>query len=343
MKYSFKNDYSEMAHPEILNALSAVGNKQFEGYGLDEYSKKAEQLIQKRLNAPNADVHFISGGTHANLTVISSILRPHEAVIAPKSGHIFMHEAGAIEATGHKICVRDGQNGKLNVSDIESVIIDHADDEHMVKPRLVYISLPTECGTIYTKSELVAISSFCRSNGFYLYIDGARLGTAINSQACDLDYSDIAGMADAFFIGGTKNGALFGEAIVICNKLLKEDFRYLLKQRGALMSKGAAIGVQFLALFTDNLYDRLAIRSNTLAEKLTNGIKALGYNFLFPTEANILIPVFPVEVAEKLHQSYGFYDWLNLGDKIAVRLLTSWATPESKIDEFIADLADIQS
>jgi len=338
MKYSFKNDYSEMAHPKILEALSATGSNQFEGYGLDEYSIAASELIRSKINAPGADIHFISGGTHANLVVISSALRPHEAVIAIKSGHIFVHEAGAIEATGHKICTRGGNNGKLSTTDIQSVLDEHPGDEHMVKPRLVYISLSTECGTVYTKAELSAISELCKKNGLYLYIDGARLGAAINSPACDLEYSDISDLADVFFIGGTKNGALFGEAIVICNNELKLDFRFLLKQRGALLAKGAAIGVQFKALFIDDLYDDLAKKANESALKLADGIKKQGYNFLYPVETNLIIPVFPADVANKMSKEYGFYEWQKTGDNIAVRLLTSWATPDKKIDEFISDI-----
>jgi len=270
--------------------------------------------------------------------LISSALRPHEAVIASKSGHIFVHEAGAVEATGHKICAREGYNGKLSVADIESVLAEHPGDEHMVKPKLVYISLSTECGTVYTKAELAAITLYCRNNGLYLYIDGARLGAALNSPACDLKYSDVADMSDAFFIGGTKNGALFGEAIVICNEKLKEDFRYLLKQRGGLLAKGAAIGVQFAVLFADGLYDELALAANLTAKRLADGIKALGYEFFYPVETNLIIPVFPLEIAKELHGLYSFYDWENLGDKTAVRMLTSWATPESIIDEFLSDL-----
>ena len=338
MKFNFKNDYSEMAHPKILEALSAIGNKQFEGYGLDEYSASAAELIRKKINTPEADVHFISGGTHANLVVISSALRPHEAVIASNSGHISVHETGAIEATGHKICTRDGSNGKLCISDIQSVLDEHAGDEHMVKPRLVYISFSTECGTVYTKDELSAISEYCINNGLYLYIDGARFGAAINSPACDLDYRDIAELADVFFIGGTKNGALFGEAIVICNKELKNDFRFLLKQRGALMAKSAAIGLQFKVLFTDGLYDELAKHANKRALKLANGIKKQGYSFLYPVETNLIIPVLPAEVADKMHDLYGFYDWQKQGGNVAARLLTSWATTEDMIDEFLSDL-----
>jgi len=338
MKHSFKNDYSEIAHPKILEALSVVGNRQFEGYGLDEYSADAAKLIRDKIGTPDADVHFISGGTHANLVAISSFLRPHEAVIAVKSGHIFVHETGAIEATGHKICTREGKNGKLCADDIESVLAEHGGDEHMVKPRLVYISHSTECGTVYTEAELSAISECCKKNALYLYIDGARLGAAVNSLMCDLTYNDISCLADAFFIGGTKNGALFGEAIVICNKSLQEDFRFLLKQRGGLLAKGAAMGVQFRALFENNLYDELALHSNKMARLLADGIEKAGYSFLYPVETNLIIPVFPTGVAEKLRESYGFYDWQVMGDNVAVRLLTSWATQKSIIDEFLEDL-----
>jgi len=327
-----------MAHPKVLEALSAVGTNQFEGYGLDEHSIETAKIIRKKFKTPSADVHFISGGTHANLVVISSSLRPHEAVIAPESGHIFVHETGAIEATGHKICTREGRNGKLSVYDIESVIEEHPGDEHMVKPRLVYLSLSTECGTVYTRAELAVISEYCRSYGLYLYIDGARLGAAINSNECDLTYADVAKLADAFFIGGTKNGALFGEAIVINNELMKDDFRYLLKQRGGLLAKTAAISVQFKALLTDNLYDELAQNSNEMAGWLASGIEDLGYEFLYPVETNLIIPMFPIGIAKKLHRLYGFYDWKKLGDMMAVRLLTSWSTQESVINDFIADL-----
>ena len=338
MKYSFKNDYSEMAHPRIIEALTAVGTSQFEGYGLDNYSIDAAKLIQTKINAPDADIHFISGGTHANLVVISSFLRPHEAVIAAKTGHISVHETGAIEATGHKICTREGVEGKISVNDIESVLSEHGDDEHMVKPRLVYISLSTECGTVYNKSELSAISEYCRKNNLYLYIDGARLGAAINSSDCDLSYSDISRLADAFFIGGTKNGALFGEAIVICNERLKDDFRYLLKQRGGMLAKTAAIGLQFKILFEDGLYDELASHSNFMAKSLADGIIKAGYNFLYPVQTNLIIPVFPIGVADKMREMYGFYDWKVLGERVAVRLLTSWATQKSNIEGFLSDL-----
>jgi len=329
-----------MGHPMVLAALSAVGYTQFDGYGLDEFSLRAAELVKSKIKTPSADVHFIAGGTHANLVLISSALRPHEAVIAPESGHIFVHETGAIEATGHKVCTVKGKNGKLSADDIKAIVAEHT-DEHMVKPRLVYISLSTESGTVYTKAELSAISKCCRDNDLYLYLDGARLGAAINSPVSDMEYADIASLTDAFYMGGTKNGAMFGEAIVICKDELKADFRFNLKQRGAMLAKGAAIGVQFEALLKDGLYDELASHANTVALKMADGIRDLGFDFLYPTETNLIIPVFPGNVASALHKIYEFHDWQNLGDKTAVRLVTSWATPERIADEFIADLKNI--
>jgi len=337
-KYSFKNDYSEIAHPEVLAALSAVGTKQFEGYGLDEFSLRAGDHIRSLISSSSADVHFIGGGTHANLVVLSSILRPHEAVIAPGTGHINVHETGAVEATGHKICTVSGTDGKLSVCELEAVVCEHC-DEHMVKPRIVYISQSTECGTVYTKAELAAVSDFCRRSGLYLFLDGARLGAAINSPACDLTYRDIADLVDVFYIGGTKNGALFGEAIVICTDELKSDFRFHLKQRGAMLAKGAAIGVQFEALLKNGLYDDLARHANAMAMKLVSGIRELGYRFLYPPVTNLIIPTLPDGVARRLHGLYGFYDWQKHDGSTSVRIVTSWATPESIIDGFISDLA----
>jgi threonine aldolase len=337
-KYNFRNDYSELAHPKVLQAFASVGTKQFSGYGLDEYSKRAADVIKTIISNPNADVHFIGGGTHANLVIISSALRPHEAVVAPESGHIFVHETGAIEATGHKICTVKVSNGKLSVDDIDAVVREHT-NEHMVSPRMVYISQTTECGTIYSKAELTAISKYCRNNMLYLFLDGARLGAAVNSPFSDLTYADIASLTDVFYFGGTKNGALFGEAIVICADELKSSFRYFLKQRGAMLSKGAAFGVQFEALLSDGLYDELARHSNGMALKMAEGIKKLGYDFLFPPQTNLIIPIFPSSVNQKMHSLYGFSDWEVLGDTTAVRIVTSWATPESIVDEFLADLA----
>ena len=337
MKYSFQSDYCELMHPSILDAFSAIGATQFEGYGQDEFSARAAGLIRKLINAPDADVHFIAGGTHANLVVISSILRPHEAVIAPVTGHIFVHETGAIEATGHKICTVAGECGKLTSDEVDTVLKEHC-DEHMVKPRLVYISLSTECGSVYTKAELTALSVYCRKNGLYLYMDGARLGAAVNSPACDLTYGDIAALVDAFYLGGTKNGALFGEAVVIINDKLKEDFRFLIKQRGAMLAKGAAIGAQFEALLSDGLYDRLSGHAVSMAMKLADGIRAAGFDFLYPPQTNLFIPILPKPLVIKLRKSYSFHDWKDMGEYIAIRLVTSWSTPERFVNEFLEEL-----
>ena len=340
LKYNFKNDYSELAHPKVLAALSAAADKQLEGYGLDEYSMNTRELIKSKISSPAADVHFVNGGTQANLLVISAALRPHEAVIACESGHISTHETGAIEATGHKICTVKGERGKLSVSDIQSICKAHT-NEHMVKLRLVFISQSTEVGTVYTKTELTAISDYCKNNGLYLYLDGARLGAGLNSHACNLSYADIANLTDVFYIGGTKNGALSGEAIVICNDELKTDFRYHMKQKGAMLAKGASVSLQFAALFENDLYDELAKHANNMAMKLASGIKKLGFELLYSAETNQIFPIFPQKVAEKLHNLYGFYEWQEQNDKTAVRLVTSWATPEDKINEFIKDLSGL--
>ena len=343
-KYSFKNDYSELIHLKVLSKLGSISGVQFDGYGLDGFTEEAKRLIREKINQPDAYVHLVSGGTQANLIVLSSILRPHEAVISCETGHIFTHETGAIEATGHKICAVAGVDGKLTVEDIDGVVKSHT-DEHMVKPKVVFVSLSTEVGSVYTKGELTAISNYCSDHALYLYLDGARLGAGLASLACDLTYHDIARLTDAFYIGGTKNGMLCGEAIVISNKNLQEDFRYHVKQKGGLLAKGASLGLQFIPMFEEknqdgeDLYDQLAHRANRVAMKLADGIKSLGYEFYTEPETNQIFPIFSFEILDKLHELYGFYDWAEVGEgKMAVRLVTSWATPEEMIDEFLKDL-----
>jgi threonine aldolase len=285
-------------------------------------------------------VHFSSGGTLANLIVLAAILRPHHAVICTSLGHINTHETGAIEATGHKVYAVPGQLGKLNVEAIETVMAYH-DDEHMVKPQAVYLSQSTELGTVYSLAELRAISEYCQVNGLYLYVDGARFGAAMNCADCDISYGEFARLVDAFYIGGTKNGAIYGEAIVICREELKTDFRYSLKHHGALLGKTAAMGIQFTALFEDGLYDRLALYANNLAAKLADGISALGYDLLVPTQTNQVFPLLPPSVAERLHALYDFHDWQKIDNMSAVRLVVSWATPESMVELLLSDLATL--
>jgi threonine aldolase len=336
--YSFKNDYSEGAHPRILEALIESNLVQTEGYGEDPYSTKAIDLIKQQLNKVDVDIHLLTGGTQTNLTALSSFLRPHEAIIAACTGHILVHETGAIEATGHKILSVSTSDGKLTPEDIQKVLDMHT-DEHMVKPKLVFISDSTEIGSIYHKAELEEISTFCKKHKLFLYVDGARLGSALSSKENDLQLSDIARLVDAFYIGGTKNGALIGEALVICNDLLKEDFRFLMKQKGALLAKGKLIGIQFHELFKDTLYFDLASHANAMANMLKNAISAKGYRFLTHSPTNQIFPILPNWLITRLEEKYSFYIWEKSdAENSAIRLVTSWATKEETVLEFIADL-----
>ncbi|RLD51847.1 MAG: threonine aldolase [Bacteroidetes bacterium] len=337
-KYSFKDDYSEGAHPEILNVLSNTNYIQTIGYGEDEFSDKARQLIKNKIQNADVDIHFVSGGTQANLLVISSILKPYQSVIAATTAHIAVHETGAIEATGHKINTVETTNGKLKPSDIQGVLNFHT-DEHMVMPKLVFISNSTEIGTVYSKKELSELFTFCKKNNLYLYLDGARIASALTSESNNLNIKEVSEYTDAFYIGGTKNGALLGEAIVIKNDNLKDDFRFQMKQKGALLAKGRLIGIQFLSLFKNDLYFDLAKHANQTAEKLAEGIKNKGYEFFTEPVTNQIFPIFPDKLIEKLHKKYDFYVWSHT-DKMhsAVRLICSWATKEEFVDKFINDL-----
>jgi threonine aldolase len=339
--YSFKNDYSEGAHPRILNALIESNLEQVDGYGEDIYTKKAVELLKQKIGLSNIDIHLLSGGTQTNLTAISAFLRPHEAAIAASTGHILVHETGAIEATGHKIISLETADGKLNPSLIEAALKAHT-DEHMVKPKLVYISNTTEIGSIYNKAELQQISKFCRENNLILFMDGARLGSALSSEENDLQLSDLGVLVDAFYIGGTKNGALIGEALVICRDSLREDFRFHMKQKGALLAKGRLLGIQFLELFRDDLYFELAAHANNMANLLKAGISKEGFKFLTQSPSNQLFPILPNRLISELQKKYSFYVWEKIDDdSSAVRLVTSWATKEEAVTEFIEDMKGI--
>jgi len=336
--YSFKDDYSEGAHPRILNALVESNLEQLEGYGEDKYSREAIKLIKQRIKRNDIHIHLIPGGTQTNLTVISSFLRPHEAAIAANTGHILGHETGAIEATGHKILSWEVSDGKLAPAHIKLVLDVHT-DEHMVKPKLVYISNPTEIGSIYSKRELQQLSQFCKENNLLLYLDGARLGSALCSEENDLELSDLGTLVDAFYIGGTKNGALLGEALVICTDSLKADFRYYLKQKGGLLAKGRILGIQFLELFKDDLYFDLARHANAMARLLRNEIIRAGYTFLTHSTSNQIFPILPNELIAKLLEKYSFYVWSKIdADHSAIRIVTSWATKEEAVSSFINDI-----
>lgn len=340
--YSFKNDYSKGAHPKILEALIKYNNTQEEGYGLDKYTETAVKSIKGLLGDSGSEIYLISGGTQTNLIAISGFLRPHEACIAAATGHIATHETGAIESTGHKILTVNSGDGKLTPDLIESVLAEHH-FEHMVKPKLVYISNPTELGTVYSREELKSLYYYCHSRGILVYADGARLGMALTIRGADVTLKDMSSFTDAFFIGGTKIGALLGEALVVKNCDLKEEFRYLIKQRGALLAKGRILGIQFSELFKDELYFDLARHSNKMAELLREGLKKAGCSFFVDSPTNQIFPIMKNSVIEKLHEKFMFYVWEKIDDEYsAVRLITSWATTEEAVNNFLDAYVEVK-
>lgn len=337
--YSFLDDYSEGCHPNILDALSRTNLQQQTAYGEDDYCREAKACIHRHMDGLTPEIHFIASGTLTNLIVIASCLRPHEAVIAPASGHITLRETGAIEATGHKIIAMPGENGKLRPEDVETALADNAHFPHMAKPRMVYISNASELGTLYTKAELQALSALCRDKGLLLFVDGARLGAALSADKNDLTLRDVTELSDVFWIGGTKSGALLGEAVVIPNAALAEDFAFHIKQRGALLAKGRVLGLQFSELFRENLYFELTRHANQMANRLSDGILAAGHSLVAETETNQIFAVLPDELITRLQERFRFYIWGKAHEgHSTVRLVTSWATDEARVDEFLAVL-----
>ncbi len=339
--YSFNNDYSEGAHPRILQTLMETNLEQNNGYSQDRHSARAAELIRAEACCPDADVHILVGGTQTNSAVIAAALRPHQAVIAASTGHINVHETGAVEASGHKVLTCPAAGGRLTPALLQDVLDAHT-DEHMVQPKLVYISDSTEIGTLYTKAELEALSRFCRQHGLWLFLDGARLGAALTSPDNDLTMADIAALTDVFYIGGTKNGALFGEALVIVSDALKADFRYLIKQRGAMLAKGWLLGIQFEELFRDRLFYDLASHANAMAARLRDALMERGYEFAYPPQTNQLFPIFTDEMIERLSRDFLFMPDKRISEnRRSVRLVTSWATTEAGVKEFIQALDTI--
>lgn len=336
--FNFKNDYSEGCHPRILEALTQTNLEQTVGYGLDEHCANAATLIKKAIRCETADVHFLVGGTQTNLTAISAFLRPHQCVLAAATGHVNVHETGAIEATGHKVVTRPTSDGKLTAALVQEMVEEHT-DEHMVKPAMVYLSQSTELGTVYTKSELEAIYACCKENNLLLYVDGARLACALTSPACDMKLTDLPLLCDAFYIGGTKNGMLFGEALVIVNDTLKEDFRFLIKQRGGMLAKGRLLGLQFQEQFRDGLYLELGRHANAMAQRLQDGLIAKGYPMLQHSPTNQVFPILTPEQYQYFSSFALFETWSTLSDgRKAIRLVTSWATKQDTVDSFLNQL-----
>jgi threonine aldolase len=336
MKFSFKNDYSEGCHPNILQALLQSNFEQEAGYGEDKFCLEAKELIREKIGRKDSEIYFVSGGTQANLIVISSILRPYQAAVSAATGHILNNEAGAIEATGHKILSVDTEDGKLIPSDIIPVLEGHSNIPHQVMPKLVYISNSTELGTTYNSKELEDLSSFCKQNNLYLFMDGARLGHGITAETSDLTLEKIAELTDIFYLGGTKNGALIGEAIVINNPVLKENFGFSIKQKGALLAKGRLLGIQFLELMKNDLYFDLAKHANQQAMKIKNALQEKGASFLSDSYTNQIFPILNNNLIEVLAEKFEFYVWKKVDDQSsAIRLITSWNTSDKGVDDFI--------
>ena len=338
----FTSDYCEGCHPKILEQLSAINFQQNPGYGTDDHCAAAASYIRRDCGREDVDVHFLVGGTQANLTMIDAALRPHHGILAAESAHIHTHETGAVEATGHKILALPTADGKITAKQVSDAIEAHkadANKEHTSKPGLVYISNPTELGTIYSKAELTALSRVCRENGVFLFLDGARLGYGLATPGNDLTMQDLAALCDVFYIGGTKVGALFGEAVVITHPALKEDFRYMIKQHGGMLAKGWLLGVQFETLFADGLYYDIANHALALAEKMRVTFREAGYPFYVDSPSNQLFPVLPDALLERLAEKYVYTYQCRVDEShSAVRFCTSWATDEASVDSFCEDL-----
>ena len=333
----FHNDYSEGCHQKVLEALTRTNLEQTPGYGEDHYCAEAADLIRKACKAPDMAVHFLVGGTQANLTVIDAALRPHQAAVSADLGHINSHETGAVEATGHKVMALPSVDGKITAEQVERMVEEHYSSssfEHTTQPKLVYISSPSELGTLYSLAELEALSAVCHARGLYLFLDGARLGYGLAAKDNDVTVEDLARLCDVFYIGGTKVGALFGEAVCITNPALKEDFRYLIKQHGGMLAKGRLLGVQFDALMTDGLYFEIAGHAVRLADKIRSVLSELKVEHLVPGITNQIFPILSDACLEKLAEEFCFTEMERVSaTHRAIRFCTSWATSEENVDK----------
>ena len=337
---NLKNDYSAIAHPKVLSKLVELNDLTFVGYGLDEYSKRASDLIKDVIGCETCDVHFLAGGTITNKILISHALKPYEAVVSCDSGHINVHETGTIEQSGHKIVTVPNELGKMQVEDLEKVIKNHT-DEHMVKPKMVYISNSTEFGTVYKYKELVALSNYCKEHNLYFFMDGARLGAALASKECDYKIKNLCELVDAFYIGGTKNGLTHGEALVVINEELKKEIRYSIKHFGGMTAKGFILGIEFLALFEDNLFIKIAEEENKHAEHLQKELKKLGVEMLMHSPTNQIFPILKKEVVEKLKEHILFEIWEEREQDTVIRFVTSFKTTKEDIDNTLSIIENL--
>lgn len=341
----FDTDYIEGCHPAILTRLSETNFCKQQGYGLDEYCASARERIQNACAAPHSDVHFVTGGTQANVTVISHALRPYQGVLCAVTGHINGHETGATEARGHKVLPLPEKDAKISADQVEAYLRHYRRmeyPEHEIEPKMVYLSQPTEQGTLYSLKELNAFRSVCDRYGLYLFIDGARLGYALATPVNDVFLTDLARLTDVFYIGGTKVGAMFGEAIVIQNEDIKQQFRYSIKQNEGMLAKGRYLGLQFDTLFTDNLYTTIATNAITLADTLREALRTMGVSFFSPSPTNQVFPIFTLAQVEELEKLHVFERWNELPDgRVAIRFCTSWATQKCDLDNLISDIQRI--
>ena len=336
----FECDYTTGAHPKILEALVSTNGEATPGYGVDEHCEHARDMLRALCQAPEAGVHFLVGGTQANTTVIAAILRPHQGVLCAETGHINVHESGAIEATGHKVLGLPASEGKITAGQIDLYCQEHFDNaawEHMVQPGMVYLSLPTELGTVYTLAELEEISAVCRRRKLPLFVDGARLACGL--AASDVTLPDLGRLCDVFYLGGTKAGLLFGEAVVITNPNIDHDFRYLIKQHGGMLAKGRLLGVQFEAFLEDGLFLDIGKKEVSQALRLRRAFEEKGYPLFVNSPTNQQFPVLPDGHMAALEKNYSFEVWEKTDEgHTAVRFCTSWSTADEDVDALIADI-----
>lgn len=342
----FNCDYLEGAHPRIIEKLLETNFVQTPGYGEDEFCERARGIIRKKCGAPDAYVQFLVGGTQTNTTVIASVLKPYQGVLSANTGHINVHETGAIESTGHKVLALQSEDGKVTAAQVQEAYDAHWEDvshEHIVQPGMVYISHPTENGTLYKKEELKALYETCSKLGLPLFMDGARLGYGLMSEGTDITWNDLAAYTDVFYIGGTKVGALFGEAVVITNPVLAKDFRYMIKQRGGMLAKGRLLGIQFETLLEDGLYEEIAGKAVKQAMRLKETFVDKGYPLLYDSYTNQQFPIIHKCQLEQLREKYSFELWEKMDEEYsAVRFCTSWATKDEDIDALIEDLDNLE-
>ena len=341
---SFESDYTEGAHPKILEKLCETNMEKLPGYGSDPYCESAKNKIRKACGCPEAEVMFLVGGTQTNATVIDAMLEKYEGVLAVQTGHVSVHEAGAIEYTGHKVLELPSHDGKMDAEELEEYLQKFWQDEtheHMVFPGMVYLSHPTEYGTLYSREELKAISVVCQQFHIPLYLDGARLGYGLMSQKTDVTLQVVAKYCDVFYIGGTKVGALCGEAVVFTKKNMPKYFMTMVKQHGALLAKGRLLGIQFDALFTDELYFKISKHAILMAQLLKEGFQERGYEFYLESPTNQQFIVLENEEMERLKEKVSFGFWEKVDDKhTVVRFATSWATQKEDVDRLMEVLEE---